>query len=187
MATNWINPESNEDDEIAGLTTGAMDFLSNQGNERFFDSRMKQINSMKQSALAAVSNQIHSGYARQMQTLRDTHRRYGITGAVAEAQLQDLTLKKNDQLSELQAKTAIEFDKQFENEMTSLNAMKSKSLEATKTSIINSLTNNSISSVESFKELLVKNNMLKGLEDRDIRSIWKNKDRVKNIIKGNLL
>lgn len=167
--------------EFTGLSTGVSDLLKSVSSPMsnvlrdYSDQTIAMGKSFIQGQLQAASQHAYS----ERQKILDVQRRYGITGAVANAQLQDLELKQRAVMSEISNKAAM----QWYQTVGSVNMKnvqvaqmeKSKNVQA----IIKQIVDNKVGSVDEVKNLFSAVNMNVadlGLGDDDLENMLGKKE-----------
>lgn len=153
-----------------GLSKGVQDFISGDGEQAMYEKRLEEINSIKASYLAGQTRTLSEQFAKEERNLQSVQRRYGITGSQAAAQLQDLQLKKNKMMTDMEAKAAVDLDARFKTESLQLNAMKRQVESNSRSNIIRLVAGGHVKDIEALKDLLSKNKIKHSLDDNDLQS-----------------
>lgn len=158
------------------ISRNALDFFTSAGPQHEFEKRLNEINSMKSAYLAGQARSLGDDFARQERRMLETHRRYGITGAAAQANLEDLQLKKSQALADLQTKTAAELDQRFRSETLQLNQMVNKEKDSARLGVFKQIAAGNIKSIEALNQALSQAGIKDTLSDEDKASLLAHPD-----------
>lgn len=166
-----------------GLTQGVQNFITGDGQQAMYEKRLQEINSIKGAYMAGQTRSLSEQFAREERNLQRVQRRYGITGGQAVAQLEDLQLRKNKMMTDMEAKAAVDLDARFKTETLQLNAMKRQVESNSRNNIIRLVAGGHVKDVAALKELLAKNQIKHNLDDADLQSWLNNKEKTQDLIK----